>query len=1345
MNGERLTGAAVLIAGYDGEPGVKHPAATLALGRVGEILLATEVPWRVRRLSPGGVGDDAPDRVGIKGAFDELHGVGSQVALIAIAATVTETNNGPALVTGLRHREYPDDATLPLAWLGARLRSLAADRAVIVLSLRTSDRAVGSDDTARWLAAVASKRPGHIVAVQIGASGDPIIDLLAAGLLGDALDSETGTVTMRRLGEHFGSSSAVAVQTSAGVETFCAAPPLGRRRDLGWSRRTRRGGSKAAVRAVAASADLAGVVLPGRLRLDAIIARGSSGVVYRARQLAVERDVAVKVLLAGVDPDSEDGRLFVNEIQAVGRIDHPNVVRIHQADVTHDGRLFFAMELLGGRDLQAVITDGVVEPARAVALVRQLLAGLGAAHDAGLVHADVKPANALLVPGRDRERVVLVDFGLSRLRPPDADGVAAESAGGTPAYMAPEQIRSGRVDARSDLFSTALVLIALLTGRRRRSRAELVPPLDGIDDPSLRAALTRALAIDPAERYASAAEFSAALAGETAATTPAAPPPPPPPPFRRLAAFTELDRGRLFGRDRELELLTEHALYRRVVVLTAPSGTGKTSLLRAGLVPRLEALGVAPQYRSCRADPLAATAALAAAPSGGRRVVILDQLEAVVDGTDDDPLTALLALTPWPTDLSVVLSVREDHLARILGRVQSLDDLALLRLGPLDRDGARDAIIGPLAEHRLTIDAELLDVLVADLESATAALGPELGWGTTGGVYPPHLQLACSVLYESLDPGETALTVVHYRRLGGLDAIVGEHLDRVLDTELAADVAAIARDLFLALVTAGQARAARTEAELHEIVGAAHGEDRVAAVLDTLRSHGLVVRTRRGAGEPVWELIHDSLVPRVLGWIDRRDLARRRAIEQLRHHLRRSRPGAPSLLTRAELRELRAHPGAVATLDAEWSRRVAETDAWTPSRLVARSQQVLRRTIGVSLAIIALVLAALGAAAFDRWRVAVDARRDQSLRDRDMGRFTLELAPFDWDPVSLTTIPVSISSLPDLRWTLYEPDPDDPTQPDTTPIAASRLARGPSTVSADGRIRSDYVEAPGGAAFLQIDGRGPSGEHCGTSIIPLRALPGYARRNLAIEPLRIPVPTCQTTLVDTIEIPAGDFIRGGLGDPPALARAGFPELTNEKIVDDLEAFRIDRTELTNGALSVLATGSKRIAIETPFYIQTPELAGADGAPMPATNVTWDRATTYCAYFGKRLPTSAEWEKALRGARVLPDGSVNPLPRRTTPWGTGDTAGLTNILFPDVAPRIAAVGFYPADRSPYGVVDMGGNASEWLAASDDSKVHYTRGGSWGLTTPADLPDYVATDNPRPPDAHDYTYGVRCVDN
>src|SRR5262249_43928091 len=158
-------------------------------------------------------------------------------------------------------------------------------------------------------------------------------------LRGAALDPGTGTITMRSLSDHLRRAvRRIAIQSSSSAETLAPSPPLGGP----WAERPSTVGSTLrAPRGVAttdAPEDLVGAVLPGRFRIDRRLARGSFGTVYRARQLSIDRDVAVKVLNAGIDPASEEGRLFVQEIQSVGRIDHAHVVRIYHADIMLDGR-----------------------------------------------------------------------------------------------------------------------------------------------------------------------------------------------------------------------------------------------------------------------------------------------------------------------------------------------------------------------------------------------------------------------------------------------------------------------------------------------------------------------------------------------------------------------------------------------------------------------------------------------------------------------------------------------------------------------------------------------------------------------------------------------------------------------------------------------------------------------------------------------------------------------------------------------------------------------------------------------------------------------------------------------
>jgi hypothetical protein len=1320
-------GTALLVAGY-GALGALDASALQTLGQIGEALLATGAAWQIRRLAATAGARYAPDRGALKQHFDELSAEPARAIVVVLLGTIIEVGGEPALVTGGQAREYPEDATLPLAWIRDRLRAARAEQLVAVVSARSEGTSTGTlgrgDDPAAWLAALGTRRAPHLVAV---ASSDddahPIVEALLTALCGDALDPRTGTVTMASLSTYLARHAGAAVQASESSETLAQPPPLGglwdvRRSQLSMRATRPRSGSD--------SEDLTGTVLPGRFRIDSVVARGTFGTVYRARQLAVERDVAVKVLHADIDPASDDGRLFVQEIRSVGRIDHTNVVRIHQADITHDGRLFFAMELLDGRDLQEVGSAGPLPRARAVELVRQLLAGLGAAHDAGLVHADVKPANAIVIERDGVERVVLVDFGLARLRAPDRP---AESAGGTPAYMAPEQMHLGRVDARSDLFSAALVLVYLLTGWRRPNAFTPTPPFEIIQDLDLRAVLERALELEPTRRYATARELMSALTG---AAPPAASdsPPTPPAPFRQLAPLTEEDRGRLYGREADLAVITQHALYRRSVIYTAPSGTGKTSLLRAGLVPRLDTLGVHAVYLRCRADSSAALAAAiwedgapladantirardVAAPAedaapgptiataiaswhrqhGGKLVLILDQVEAALG--DDHFVNDVLGFAGWPAgaDVAVVLSIREDHLARLLTRAQVIEPgIPVVRLPPLGPEGARAAIIGPLTEARLAIEPELLDALLADLQRAASAIGPEMGWGTEPAVFPPHLQLACSVLYEELDPGDATLTLAHYKRLGGFDAIVGEHLERVLDTELTDGSDAIARALFVALVTAGQERAMRPESELIAMVGDA---ERVTVVLEVLRSRGLLVRVRGTDGEPCWELAHDSLVPRVLAWIDARDLARRRAIELVRYHLRRSRADAPSLLDRDELRELGPHVAAIAELDAEWRRR-ATGEPWTPSRLVERSRQVLRRRTALIASLFGIAVTIAGISLYLNHLVTVQQEKEADLKARNLGRFTLSLEPFDWDPETQRATAADAATL-GLAWQLLKSSDDEPGQPFVEHEDVERGARR----DAGGAMVQD-VEARGGRAFLSIARRG-----CAPSLLPLKELPGYAERELPRPVFKINVPTCAATVAGTIEIPAGPFLYGGVGFPPSKEVADDPELLKEQRLM-LARFRIDRTEVTNAAFGMLAQMAARTGIAAPIYPHTSGLHHAADPNKPVTGINWITARTYCRYLGKDLPSSEQWVKAMRGGEQLPDGSRNPLPNRNFPFGNGDPLEIAVL---DPASGLADVGTHPGDVSPYGVLDLTGNAEEWTRSlGEEPGIRIVRGG------------------------------------
>jgi len=501
-------GSAVLFAGpLRGSARRFTPALATALAELETTLGAAGSGWNVRTLGPGRRGPHAPTADNLVRA---IRGLSDNVAscratlLVVIGSLVGEDDDAPAVVTDT---DPSPDATstggaLALAMLRPPDRRGVAPPSVSVFGGWT-DR-TRTDAATGWLDACAGAGPDDLVVASRGDQVLATLEWLRIGLAGAALDASTGDVTPSSLG-------AFLARSVPGLTMRVHRPPTISASSIAGSWVTRLTCATAEGRSaetVSAPDALLGTTLPGQFRLDAVLGRGGFGTVYRARQLAIERDVAIKVVHGNLDMRARGG-LFVQEIQAVGRIDHPNVVRILHADLTPGGHLFYAMELLHGVDLEAIVATGTLPPDTALRLARQILEGLAAAHDAGLVHADLKPANVVVVPGQSEDRAVLVDFGLARLHDVGSSGA---SVGGTPAYMAPEQLEAGRVDVRSDVFSTGLVLVTLLTGWRRRRADELAPTLEGIDDPGLRQVLARALAIDPADRYPTARDFADALA-----------------------------------------------------------------------------------------------------------------------------------------------------------------------------------------------------------------------------------------------------------------------------------------------------------------------------------------------------------------------------------------------------------------------------------------------------------------------------------------------------------------------------------------------------------------------------------------------------------------------------------------------------------------------------------------------------------------------------------------------------------------------------------------------------------------------------------------------------------------
>jgi TolB-like protein/tRNA A-37 threonylcarbamoyl transferase component Bud32/Tfp pilus assembly protein PilF len=256
---------------------------------------------------------------------------------------------------------------------------------------------------------------------------------------------------------------------------------------------------------------------------------GGMGVVYKARDERLKRDVALKVLPPGALSDPAARKRFQREALALAQLNHPHVATIHDFD-SAEGRDFLVMELVEGESLNERLAAGALSEREVSRLAVQLLQGLAAAHARGVIHRDLKPANIRITPDG---RLKILDFGLARLLEPQAvteQTVSASATGqiaGTLPYMAPDQLRGAKPDERTDIYGAGAVLYEMATGRRPFQadtapalmgailHEEPAPPrsINGHISPGFERVLLRALEKDPGRRYQSAREFTAALEG----------------------------------------------------------------------------------------------------------------------------------------------------------------------------------------------------------------------------------------------------------------------------------------------------------------------------------------------------------------------------------------------------------------------------------------------------------------------------------------------------------------------------------------------------------------------------------------------------------------------------------------------------------------------------------------------------------------------------------------------------------------------------------------------------------------------------------------------------------------
>src|SRR5512135_1721202 len=644
---------------------------------------------------------------------------------------------------------------------------------------------------------------------------------------------------------------------------------------------------------------------------------GGMGEVYRATDTRLGRTVALKVLPEGFLEGEERRQRFEREARTLASLNHPNVATLYSFEEIPGSspslpcRHVLTMELLEGESLREVILRRTPTTRQVLSWVLQAAQGLSAAHAKGIVHRDIRPENLFLTSDG---RIKILDFGLAKLTartPVDRD--AATELGlsvpgvivGTVAYMSPEQVEAEGLDARSDVFSLGVVLYELLAREHPFRRPTVPATLTAIvtetpPDPSLRQPgiqpgvdriVRRCLEKRREERYQSAQELAAVLeavleGGSSAAalrdveeTSP----------YPGLSSFTEADSGRFFGREEEVTALWKKLHDRKLLAVIGPSGAGKTSFVRAGVIPArpegwaaivatpgnapLRSLGQALAPRLAHDpealgklltfdDPESAFELLVRwRRSNEEALVVLDQFEELFTLNPPEKqalFAALLGRLANEADVHVVLSLRDDFLMRCLGPrplAPAID--ALTPLQPMTRDGLRRALVEPAERrgYRFEDDA-LVDEMISAVEGARGAL--------------PLLAFAVARLWERRDTERKLLTRQAYVEIGGVAGALAQHAEETMD-RIGAAMEPTVREVFRNLTTAQGTRAVLDREELLSAL-----PDRSAAetVLGKLIDARLLTswETVATEGQPARhrvEIVHESLLsawPRLVRW-----------------------------------------------------------------------------------------------------------------------------------------------------------------------------------------------------------------------------------------------------------------------------------------------------------------------------------------------------------------------------------------------------------------------------------------------------------------------------------------------
>ncbi len=644
------------------------------------------------------------------------------------------------------------------------------------------------------------------------------------------------------------------------------------------------------------------------------IGEGSFSVVYRGLQPTVEREVAIKVIRSELANDQDFVRRFEAEAMLVARLEHPSIVPLYdfwrEPDVA-----YLIMRWLRGGTLRSRLIDRSLSPEESVELVEQVGDALALAHSRGVVHRDVKPDNVFL---DESGRYYLGDFGIAVDAQVGPDPVAALSIG-SPAYASPEQLSRQPVGPATDVYGLAITAYEALAGsvpfQEAASQAEMtkrklsdpIPSLSAVV-PGLPAGLDevieRATRKDPQQRTDDVGEFVVAYR-EALSDSPSGSVAPVGSmtlvpgvaqcPYVGLAAFDEADADHFFGRDRLVLQLVDRLRDARMLTVVGPSGSGKSSLVRAGLVPAVRrgampgseawfvttmTPGVDPfeeleaaLLRVAVNPPVSLREQLIADDRGIARAIrrilpdaeaeillVLDQFEELFTLCPDEGVRRaflrglVAAVTDERSHMRVVATCRADffdHPLRHPELAQLLRDNTI-PITPLAPDELERVIVDPAAQVGVEFEPGLVSAIVAEVNDQPGAL--------------PLLQFTLTRLWDTQVSG--LLTVAEYQSLGGVAGALAAEAESLYET-LPHDQRTVARRLFRGLVNPGEGHAdTRRRADRVDLEDSAESK----AVIEAFGAARLLAFDKdRETRRPTVEVAHEALLrewPRLGSWID---------------------------------------------------------------------------------------------------------------------------------------------------------------------------------------------------------------------------------------------------------------------------------------------------------------------------------------------------------------------------------------------------------------------------------------------------------------------------------------------